>query len=77
VHNIEKQFQVLVVGTSYNGGMDSKGAEIQRDEYRSLLRIEKREREISDIWALTNLKRDFDGLRVSGVDVCLFQMQKE
>ena len=37
----------------------------------------EREREVSNLWALTNLKRDFGGSRVTGKEVCLFRSQKE
>jgi len=81
VHHLKQQFQLLVVATSYNGGMDSKGVEIEGVGCRSLLRTEKRERErereVSNLWALTNLKRDFGGSRVTGKEVYLFRSQKE
>jgi hypothetical protein len=77
VHHLKQQFQLLVVATSYNGGMVSKGVEIEGVGYRSLLRTEKTEREVSNLWALTNLKRDFGGSRVPGKDVCVFRSQKE
>ena len=78
VHHLKQQFQLLVVATSYNGGMGSKGVEIEGVGYRSLLRTEKREgeSEVSNLSALTNLKRDFGGSRVPGKDVCLFGSQK-